>query len=84
MKPPRVRCRLCQGHGYLELSGVYADTLVLLRKQPGEVSGADLARIAGVTATSMSNRLVRLEQMGFATSRRYGCRRLFTCAKETK
>lgn len=75
--PDRVPCGHCRGCGTVEVTGVYADTLALLRKQQDEVSGAELARVAGCKATAMCNRLARLERMGLATSRKYGRERLF-------
>lgn len=71
-----VRCGHCGGTGLRPLTGVYADTLVLLRAA-GEVTGADLARRARCKATAMNNRLAVLERHGPSTSRRYGHKRLY-------
>lgn len=73
---PSTPCRCCGGTGQIELTGIYFDTLKVLRGL-GEFSGADLARYMDVPATAMNNRLARLEELGFATSRRYGRQRLF-------
>ena len=74
---PFVRCNYCDGTGVVKLTGVWADTLALLRQHGREVAGADLARVAKCQATAMCNRLVALERLGLATSRRYGRKRLF-------
>lgn len=76
-----VPCPCCGGRGRVEFTGEYRLTLERLREQPGEVSGAELARIMGVRPTAMCNRLARLEAMGLATSRRFGRERRFR-AKE--
>jgi Mn-dependent DtxR family transcriptional regulator len=76
-RPPSIPCPHCRGTGLVELTGVYADTLLLLRAQSGEVNGADLARLAGVKGEAMANRLVRLERLGLAVGRRYGRERLW-------
>jgi hypothetical protein len=75
--PIKRCCPTCGGSGEVEVTGIYADTLLLLRRQKGEVSGADLARLDGCNATAMNNRLAALERLGLATSRRYGRQRLF-------
>lgn len=75
--PTHLRCPHCAGKGTIELTGIYAETLTLLRQQRREVSGADLARVAGCKATAMCNRLAALERHGLAVSRRYGRKRLF-------
>lgn len=72
----KVKCKCCAGTGSIELTGVYADTLALLRKA-GETSGASLAKVAGCKSTAMNNRLAALEGHGLATSRPYGRLRLF-------
>lgn len=70
-------CPHCGGHGPRKLTGIYAETLELLRQASGEIHGAALAAKAGCPATAMNNRLARLEELGLATSRRYGRQRLF-------
>lgn len=73
-----IPCSHCRGSGRVALSGIYADTLDLLHCRLGkEVTGADLARVAGCQATAMNNRLAWLERHGLATSRRYGRLRLY-------
>jgi DNA-binding transcriptional ArsR family regulator len=81
--PIMVPCGHCHGHGRVLLTGVYADTLRILRDCSGEHTGADLARIAGTKPTAMNNRLARLEELGLATSHRYGRKRLYRATKET-
>ncbi len=71
------QCSQCGGSGYVTMTGVFADTLALLKKQSGEVTAAQLALVARCKATAMSNRLAALERMGFVSSRRYGRLRLF-------
>ena len=75
-------CPYCGGTGRVPLTGVYAGTLELLRRQPGEATGADLARQDGCKATAMNNRLAALERFGLATSRRFGRLRLFRPARQ--
>ena len=82
-RPERHRCPRCGGSGEVEFNGVHADTLALLRKQRREVSGAELARLAGCKQTAMNNRLAYLEELGFAVSRRYGRERLFQAVIQT-
>lgn len=77
-----VTCGHCLGTGHIELSGVYAETLSLLRRQKDEVTGADLAKIDGCKATAMNNRLAMLENHGLATSRRYGRMRLYKAVRK--
>lgn len=74
---PTVPCTHCGGTGRIELTGVFADTLDLLRRQKVEVTAADLSRLDGCAATAMSMRLGRLEGLGLVTSRRYGRLRLY-------
>lgn len=51
------------------LAAVYAQTLDMLRKHRGEITGADLARKAGCSNEAMCNRLKRLEELDFVESR---------------
>lgn len=81
MPSDRVTCGHCGGTGHIELTGVYADTLALLRRQRAEITGADLAKVDGCKETAMNNRLAMLESHGFAKSRRYGRKRLFKAVK---
>jgi hypothetical protein len=80
MTTVRVRCQRCHGTGSIELTGIYRDTLELLRSQKGECTGAQLARISGCKGTAMNNRLAALERHGLAVSRRYGREKLFRFA----
>ena len=77
MSKNKCPCGHCHGTGYIELTGVYAETLKLLRRQKEEITSQDLSVIDGCKATAMNNRLAALESMGFARSRRYGRKRLF-------
>lgn len=74
---PHHTCPHCKGRGIVELNGVYADTLALLRTMTEPASGAALARLARCPATAMNNRLARLEEHGYARSHRYGRERRF-------
>ncbi len=78
-----ITCPHCQGHGVLPLTGVYADTLALLRGQRGEVTGAEVGRLAGCSNEAACNRLAALEKHGLATSRRYGRKRLYKAKART-
>ena len=77
MTPIHIRCPHCCGKGCIPLTGVYADTLALLRAQPDEVTGIDMARLDGCTGPAMNNRLAVLEGYGLVASRRYGRKRLY-------
>lgn len=72
-----VCCPHCKGTGRREVTGIYAKTLELLRRQGGERTGADLARLDGCKAPAMNNRLAGLERYGLVTSRRFGRLRLY-------
>jgi Fic family protein len=77
---PSRPCNCCGGTGRLEVTGAYAETLALLRRElrpRDEITGAALAAVAGCKPTAMNNRLARLEELGFVTSRRFGRLRLF-------
>ncbi len=67
-----IPCGHCGGEGWVALTGVYADTLVLIREQKEALNGAELARLAGVKETAMNNRLVALEGFGLIEAERYG------------
>lgn len=75
-----VLCTRCHGSGRVELNGVNAETLALLRRQRSEVCGKDLADLAGCSNESMCNRLRAIEQHGLAESRKWG-RKVFWKAK---
>ena len=75
-------CRCCKGTGRVKLTGVYAETLELLAAQAGEITGSELARLAGCKVSAMCNRLAALEAMGLADSRRYGRKRFYRALKE--
>ena len=77
-----IRCPCCRGSGRIPLTGIYAQTLALLRRCHGEVTAASLARQDGCKATAMNNRLAALERFGLATSRRFGRLRLFRPARQ--
>lgn len=66
----------CDGSGCVLITGVYADTLVLLRRHPG-LNAAALAREAGCTGTAMANRLVFLARFGLARGRKHGRERIW-------
>lgn len=64
-------CPHCGGTGTERLTGVYAETLKLVRKHPNS-HGAALAKIAKCEATAMNNRLSALARMGLIIGERYG------------
>lgn len=76
-----IQCSHCAGEGYIELTGVFAETLELLRKQPTALNGVELAELAGCNPTAMNNRLVWLEGHGLAERKRYGRSSLWTAAE---
>ena len=67
-----IPCRCCDGHGMVEVTGVYIDTLRELKQVGHEITAADLARRMGVKATAMSNRLAWLLERLLVTARPYG------------
>jgi len=73
-----VSCWHCRGSGRVELTGVYADTLALLRRQREPLNGAALARLAGCSNEAMCNRLRAIERHGLAKSRRHGREAIWT------
>jgi hypothetical protein len=76
-RPVMVACPCCGGEGWVELTGTYRETLVLLKRQRAEVNGAALAKLCGIKATAMNNRLIYLERLGLAVGRRNGRERLW-------
>lgn len=71
------QCETCKGTGQKLLTGVYMETLVLLRRQRVAVYPAALAAMMKCKPEAMANRLSALERMGLATSERYGKLRLY-------
>ncbi len=67
-----IPCSHCKGKGRIQLTGVHADTLKLLRKQSKALNGVELAKIARCQPTAMNNRLAWLESQGLAKRTRYG------------
>lgn len=67
-----IPCSRCNGDGYTEVTGAYAETLSLLRGLPAALNGAELAKLAGINPTAMNNRLVWLESNHFAERKRNG------------
>jgi hypothetical protein len=76
-----IGCRCCGGVGKIELTGVAADTLKLLKAQKSPLCGAELAELAGCSGMAMCNRLVLLERHGLAKATRYGVKRLWQAVK---
>lgn len=77
MSKARVICTHCRGSGSIELTGVYAETLDLVVRNPN-FNGAELAASAGCKTTAMNNRLVALERMGLICGKRFGRMRIWT------
>jgi len=67
-----IPCSHCDGEGYIELTGVHAETLSLLRGLPAALNGVELAKLANCNPTAMNNRLAWLEEQGLAERKRYG------------
>lgn len=67
-----IPCSHCDGEGCIELTGVYAATLDLLRAQPAALNGSELAKVATCKPTAMNNRLVWLESRGLAERKSNG------------
>lgn len=82
MKPSKkpsalVYCPTCNATGLVSLTGIYLDTLLLLRKQRKPITGAAFALVAGCKPTAMNNRLAMLEKYKLVKSERYGRMRLY-------
>jgi hypothetical protein len=79
-----IRCPHCKGCGRLPLTGIYLDTLRGVRRKcamkGGNVVANRDAAWFGCKATALNNRLVRLEELGFLRSEKYGRQRRFTLA----
>ena len=71
-KADYVPCSHCDGEGFVELTGIYAETLFLLRGVPAWLNGAELAKLANCNPTAMNNRLAWLEGQGLAERKRNG------------
>lgn len=80
MKPETVPCGCCGGTGRVMLTGVYADTLALLRKQRQPLNGKQLSELDGCSNEAMCNRLRAIERYGLARSVRHGRERRWTAA----
>jgi DNA-binding MarR family transcriptional regulator len=78
-KPVFICCSNCNGCGKVELTGEHLETYLLLRDLGTESTGSALSQRMGTKPSAMNNRLARLEEMGLATSRRWGKKRLFKC-----
>lgn len=78
-----VKCSRCRGKGFVALTGVYADTLALVKRNPG-LNGAQLAELAGCKATAMNNRLRALEDRGLASGEQYGRQTIWTSTNPEK
>lgn len=76
--PDFIPCSHCDGEGFVELTGAYAETLSLLRGLPAALNGSELAKLANINPTAMNNRLVWLEGQGLAVRRRNGKESLWT------
>jgi hypothetical protein len=76
-----IPCSACAGTGRIPLTGEYAVTLDLLRKQRKPLCGAALAKLAGCSGEAMCNRLVRLEALGLARRVRFGRMSLWTAVQ---
>lgn len=78
-----VKCGTCSGKGRVRISGVYAQTLRILRRQTSKgkavVANRDIL-LFGCQGTALSNRLAWLEQHGFARSKRHGRERQYRAA----
>lgn len=77
----RVPCGCCKGAGTVPLSGQYALTLAVLRKQREPVSGADMGRTLDISNEAACNRLKKLEKYGLAECEPYGRELLWRATK---
>lgn len=75
-----IVCPTCEGRGQIPLTGVYLETLKILRRltrKGSKVVSNKHATKFGCRATALNNRLARLEELGLAQSERYGRERRF-------
>ena len=72
-----ITCWNCRGRGKIELTGVYAETLRLLRQRRAAVVANRDASTFGCSVTALINRLDWLEKHGLAHSERHGRERRF-------
>jgi len=77
MKDVFVPCSYCDGYGVIELTGVYAETLRILRRFKRPVVAGSDAESFGCKPTALNNRLAWLESKGLARSAREGKKRKF-------
>jgi len=72
-----IKCCYCDGKGETELTGVYAETLRVLREQHTFVVANRDAHLFGCKPTALNNRLAWLEKHGLARSERHRRERRF-------
>jgi hypothetical protein len=80
IKQPRIQCPTCSGFGQVEVTGVYLETLMALRRFTREyewTTAAKSAKWLRCSATAANMRFAWLEQHGLATSERYGRERRY-------
>ena len=65
-------CPHCEGKGTVLLTGVYLDTLAVLKRCREPISGVALAAKMHVKNPAMCNRLRVLAAHGLAASQRFG------------
>jgi hypothetical protein len=76
-------CQTCGGTGRVEVTGVYAKTLAVLRGLHAPISGAALSRLmAGVSPEATCNRLAALRRHGLAECRQNGREKLWTATRK--
>ena len=74
----KTMCGHCGGTGQVDVTGVYLETLLLLRRRkPGHVVANQMHGYFGCTPTALNNRLAWLERHGLASSERYGRERRY-------
>lgn len=77
----KIPCPHCNGKGHTLLSGVYAETLRILRQRTKRgryvVANRDAGEWFDCKPTALNNRLKRLEDLGFAKSEFCGLQRRF-------
>lgn len=72
-----IACPYCESKGEIELTGVYAETLRLLRQRRSPVVANRDADLFECKPTALNNRLAWLESHGLARSERHGRERRF-------
>lgn len=82
-----TKCNCCGGTGRIRVTGVYAETLCILRRRchgGGFVVANQDAFRFDCKPTALNNRLAWLERHGFATSSKFGRQRRYVAKERSR